>query len=144
MVNNLYSILGVSSDADESTLKKAYRNLAKKYHPDLHPDDAEAEAKFKEINEAFAILSDPDKRRAYDKERQSNSRQRTTASKANASRTSKPQSGSMDFSQMQNSFAQFFGFDPTTGQIVNEEKLHGQKSNPLDTTDLFNRFMGFK
>ena len=66
MAKDLYSILGVSRDADENVLKKAYRSLAKKYHPDLHPDDAEAEAKFKEINEAFAILSDPEKRRKYD------------------------------------------------------------------------------
>ena len=70
MAKDLYSILGVSRDADENVLKKAYRSLAKKYHPDLHPDDAEAEAKFKEINEAFAILSDPEKRRKYDQEQQ--------------------------------------------------------------------------
>ena len=61
-----YEVLGVSKDADEATLKKAYRKLAKKYHPDINPGDAEAEQKFKEASEAYAILSDADKRRQYD------------------------------------------------------------------------------
>lgn len=61
-----YEVLGVSKDADEATLKKAYRQVAKKYHPDMNPGDKEAEKKFKEASEAYAILSDPDKRRQYD------------------------------------------------------------------------------
>ena len=61
-----YEVLGVSRDADDATLKKAYRQLAKKYHPDMNPGDAEAERKFKEASEAYAVLSDPDKRRQYD------------------------------------------------------------------------------
>ncbi|MBQ9765843.1 MAG: molecular chaperone DnaJ [Lachnospiraceae bacterium] len=61
-----YEVLGVPKDADEATLKKAYRQLAKKYHPDTNSGDAEAEAKFKEASEAYAILSDADKRRQYD------------------------------------------------------------------------------
>lgn len=61
-----YEVLGVDKTADESTLKSAYRKLAKKYHPDMNPGDKEAEAKFKEASEAYAILSDPDKRRQYD------------------------------------------------------------------------------
>ena len=61
-----YEVLGVSKDADEAALKKAYRALAKKYHPDMNPGDAEAEKKFKEASEAYAVLSDPDKRRQYD------------------------------------------------------------------------------
>ena len=61
-----YEILGVSRDADDATLKKAYRAWAKKYHPDMNPGDAEAEKKFKEASEAYAVLSDADKRRQYD------------------------------------------------------------------------------
>ena len=61
-----YEVLGVDRGADEATLKKAYRKLAKKYHPDMNPGDKEAEAKFKEATEAYSILSDPDKRRQYD------------------------------------------------------------------------------
>ena len=61
-----YEVLGVPRDADEAALKKAYRQLAKKYHPDINPGDKEAEAKFKEASEAYAVLSDPEKRRQYD------------------------------------------------------------------------------
>lgn len=61
-----YDILGVDKNADEATIKKAYRTLAKKYHPDMNPGDAEAEKKFKEANEAYAILSDPQKKQQYD------------------------------------------------------------------------------
>ncbi|MEY8336748.1 molecular chaperone DnaJ [Lachnospiraceae bacterium 62-35] len=61
-----YEVLGVSKDADEAALKKAYRALAKKYHPDANPGDEEAEKKFKEASEAYTILSDPEKRRQYD------------------------------------------------------------------------------
>lgn len=61
-----YEVLGVDRNADDATLKKAYRKLAKKYHPDMNPGDKEAEAKFKEATEAYGVLSDPDKRRQYD------------------------------------------------------------------------------
>lgn len=61
-----YEVLGVDKSADEAAIKKAYRVLAKKYHPDANPGDAEAEKKFKEASEAYAVLSDPEKRRQYD------------------------------------------------------------------------------
>ena len=61
-----YEVLGVGKDADDNAIKKAYRVLAKKYHPDMNPGDAEAEKKFKEASEAYAVLSDPEKRRQYD------------------------------------------------------------------------------
>lgn len=61
-----YEVLGVDRGADEATIKKAYRKLAKKYHPDMNPGDKEAEKKFKEASEAYAVLSDAEKRRKYD------------------------------------------------------------------------------
>lgn len=61
-----YEILGVDRGADDAAIKKAYRQLAKKYHPDANPGDKEAEQKFKEASEAYAVLSDPEKRKQYD------------------------------------------------------------------------------
>ena len=61
-----YEVLGVSKDADQQEIKKAFRKLAKKYHPDLNPDDKGSEVKFKEVNEAYEVLSDDEKRRKYD------------------------------------------------------------------------------
>ena len=62
-----YEILGVSREADDATLKKAYRKQAMKYHPDRNPDDKVAEQKFKEVSEAYEVLKDPQKRAAYDR-----------------------------------------------------------------------------
>lgn len=61
-----YEVLGIDRNADEAAIKAAYRKKAKKYHPDLNPGDAEAEQKFKEVNEAYEILSDPEKKQRYD------------------------------------------------------------------------------
>ena len=61
-----YEVLGLSKGAGEAEIKKAYRSMAKKYHPDMNPGDSEAEAKFKEVNEAYAVLSDADKKAQYD------------------------------------------------------------------------------
>jgi curved DNA-binding protein len=61
-----YSILGISKTASQEEIKQAFRKLARKYHPDVNPGNKQAEAKFKEINEAYEVLSDPDKRKKYD------------------------------------------------------------------------------
>lgn len=62
-----YKVLGVAKNADEKEIKRAFRKLAQKYHPDKNPDDPTAEAKFKEVNEAYTVLSDSDKRSKYDR-----------------------------------------------------------------------------
>ena len=61
-----YEVLGVSKSASADEIKKAYRKMAKKYHPDVNPDNKEAQAKFTEVNEAYEILSDPEKKSKYD------------------------------------------------------------------------------
>jgi molecular chaperone DnaJ len=76
---DFYAVLGVSKGASDADIKKAYRKLARKYHPDQNPGDAAAEAKFKEISEAHAVLSDPEQRKEYDAIRAMGSGARFTA-----------------------------------------------------------------
>ena len=66
MAKNYYDILEVSKNATADEIKKSYRKLARKYHPDVNPGDKEAESKFKELSEAYAVLSDEEKRKEYD------------------------------------------------------------------------------
>jgi len=101
---DFYRVLGVSKDADASELKKVYRKLARTYHPDSNPGDAAAEAKFKEISEAYSVLSDPEQRREYDELRAMGSGARFTAGGAGSegfedvfSRFSRGGGGSPDF-----------------------------------------------
>ena len=61
-----YEVLGLSKGADAGSIKKAYRKLAKKYHPDTNQGDKQAEKKFKEVTEAYTVLSDPEKKKMYD------------------------------------------------------------------------------
>ena len=61
-----YEVLGVQKGASDDDIKKAFKKMARKYHPDLHPDDKECEEKFKEVNKAYDVLSDPEKRQRYD------------------------------------------------------------------------------
>ena len=62
-----YNVLGIQRGADQETVKRAYRSLARKYHPDRNPDDVEAERRFREVVTAYETLSDPEERRRYDR-----------------------------------------------------------------------------
>ena len=66
MAEDFYDTLGISREASDSEIKSAYRKLARKYHPDVNPGNSSAENRFKEISEAYEVLSDPDKRRRYE------------------------------------------------------------------------------
>lgn len=135
---NHYEVLGVTSSASDDDLKKAYRALAKKFHPDLNPGDSVAEKKFKDVNEAYSILGDPKKRQEYDQELAGTPKKGKAKGKAHTAGPAAPP----DISRMRQGFESFFGFDPDSGEIIDEEKL--KTKNPLDTSDLFERFMGFK
>ena len=67
MARDFYDVLGVSRSASDKEVKQAFRRLARKYHPDVNPGDAQAEERFKEINRAYEVLSDADKRKKYDR-----------------------------------------------------------------------------
>src|SRR4051794_37007683 len=67
MAKDLYSVLGVGKKASADEIKKAYRKLARQYHPDRNPDDPKAEERFKEVQTAYDVLGDPDKRKQYDR-----------------------------------------------------------------------------
>ncbi|EIW19162.1 molecular chaperone DnaJ [Pelosinus fermentans] len=141
---NPYAILGVSKDAGEDEIKKAYRKLAKKYHPDVNRNNPAAEQKFKEVGEAYQILSDKQARRSYDE-----AAQKTAAAAKEPRRQSTDTSdgGAFDIANMaqgmQGSFERYFGIDPQTGKVTREEKLNvnaKKKKNPLDTTAMFEGF----
>lgn len=123
MGREYYRILGVSENATETEIRKKYRELARKYHPDSNPGDIEAEKRFREIAEAYAVLSDKEKRSAYDARRL-------------------PKEKEKSVSPME----QFFGFRPdmknTYGKTSNFKKE--QKANPIDMTEMFERYMGIK
>lgn len=137
-MKNYYDILGISSNSTKQEIQKSFRNLAKKYHPDVNKDNLEIEKKFKEIKEAYEILKDDVKRERYDKTLNKNNKK----SEEHKIYNERIQKGTFEFSDIKRSFESFLGFDVETGEIKQEEKL--KTRNPIDTTDLFEKFMGFK
>ena len=140
---DFYKVLEVSQKATEEELKSSYRRLSKKYHPDVNPGNAEAEKRFQEISEAYGVLGDKEKRKAYDKERRSRDFGAETTKKKTAGTTtgSSPQ---FDINNMASQFESFFGFHPDSGEIHEQafDLNKGKKTNPIDTTGLFERYMG--
>ncbi len=137
---DLYEIMGISRDASQEEIKKAYRKLAKKYHPDANPGDKNAEEKFKEINEAYTTLSDEERKKAYDLKFEGKSDTRKTEThERNGQRGNGPVQGStsFNFENVEKSFEQFFGFNPKTKEKVMKTK---EKKNPLDTSQAFENY----
>ena len=102
-----YEVLGVSKNASEEDIKKAYRKLAKQYHPDMNPGDKNAEARFKEAGEAYEVLSDPAKRRKYDQFGFAGVDPTYGAGSAGGGYTS--YTGGFDFGDIGDIFSSFFG-----------------------------------
>lgn len=132
-----YGILGVSEQADEEQIKQAYRKLAKKYHPDLNPDNAEAEAKFKDVVEAYETLGDAEKRKKYDLKRN-----KTGEKNANGSRqTAKTPDMNINMGNFTKDMERYFGFS-FNGKDAGKTKEKGTgKRNPLDVTEMFEAYM---
>ena len=114
-----YEVLGVSRDADDAAIKKAYRQLAKKYHPDTNPGDKEAEAKFKEASEAYAVLSDAEKRRQYDQFGHS------------AFENGGAGGGGFDYSNMGDIFSDIFGGGDIFGDLFGGGSRRRNSNGPM-------------
>lgn len=137
---NPYQVLGVSQTDDEDTIKKAYRKAAKECHPDTHPGDKRAEERFKEIGEAYRILSDKQKRKEYDA--RVAQRERESATGTNSTQTGRRSAGEPIYpGDIEKEFERFFSKGV---QSEKKENSSQQKINPMDVTDLFERYMGFK
>ena len=105
-----YKILNVPHQADESQIKQAYRKLAKRYHPDLNPDNPEAEARFKDIVEAYETLGDPAKRRKYDANMIQSSAMMGTEPKAQKAARSAGAAQGVNFGNFTRDMERYFGF----------------------------------
>src|SRR3990172_4025372 len=115
-VNDYYEILGVSKNASQDDIKKAYRKFARKYHPDLNPGDKTSEHKFKEINEAYSVLGEEKKRADYDQFGKS-------PFEASASSSEQRYEGARpDFGETFN----FGGFEDVFSDIFGADRRHGQ------------------
>lgn len=138
---DFYQIIGVARDADTATIKKAYRRLVKECHPDTHPGDRKAEERFKRISEAYAILSDDEKRKLYDQEAVA------AGEKQKQNSTRRESSGRpFDPADFQREFENLFSFGgKKAGTREKQDKNQGRdRINPLDTSALFEKYMGFK
>lgn len=149
---NYYELLGVPQDADQATIKAAFRKKAKKYHPDTNPGNAQAEKIFKELNEAYSILSDEVKRSKYDREQCAGStfgdehafkgKTGQTERKAAVKKQGNPFMG----------FQGGFDFDEMMGAGMKFEKSTAQKQKKptpgapdfMNTNVQFAKFFGFK
>lgn len=144
-MTDYYKILGIMPDADEKEVKAAYRKLSKKYHPDTAPDSPQTAEKFHEIQCAYEIISDREKREKYDQQRSSRGTraeqafQRGTSGKSQQSQQKAP---APDMSQ----FERFFGFQAGKGMESYQDKKSGTKKaeGPIKPEDLFSSFFKIK
>ena len=136
-----YKVLGVPENAGEEQIKQSYRKLAKKYHPDLNPDNPEAEAKFKDIVEAYETLGYDEKRKAYDLKRKKTGEGR----RQDRDQAAKAPDANIDFGNFTKDMERYFGFSFAGENAGKQGKSGGGgKKNPLDVTEMFEAFMKMK
>ena len=126
-----YKILEIDEDADSITIKKSYRILTKKYHPDLNPDDGEVEEKFKQVNQAYEVLGEPKSREKYD-----DMLRRSRGEKKSTQRNQEPETQEKNteqesvkfrFDNNKEYFKDFWGFDPDTNEIIRDKIIKDKK-----------------
>ena len=149
MDKTYYQMLGVSQDADSTTIKNAFRKLAKKYHPDINPGNAEAEKMFKDVNEAYSVLSDDGKRAKYDRDLAEGVNGFGQAqSRSNQSQATRQKSAANPFM----GFGQEFDFDACMGagmkfekEYTDSKKQKAGNSAPdfMNVNAQFAKFFGF-
>ena len=134
-----YDVLGLKKDADDETLRAAYRALVRKYHPDLNPGDKTAEAKTMELNEAWETLGDPEKRKKYDMEL-SGARQRKPFVTGQTPRSGRPMNQE-EYNNLSKAFGDMFSPESIKESIEkNKPKQRGQ----IKDSDFFEHVMGIK
>ena len=131
-MKDYYKILEISINATNDDIKKAFRSLAKKYHPDRNVNDENALRKFQEVNEAYEVLSNEDSRKEYDKKissfKQSNSKETNSKNNNSSNEKKKYQDKSESIENLNKYFESFFGFNANTNDI-NKDKLKKQKES---------------
>jgi DnaJ-class molecular chaperone len=143
-VKNYYEILGIDCDSNKDEIKKAFRNLAKKYHPDKNKDNEEAYKKFQEVSEAYEVLGSEDSKANYDKKLASlkNKSKNKSEEKSRTSSNKAANSKEANLGDLNSYFESFFGFNGQSNEI-NKDKIKKSK-NPMDTSDIFERFFSNK
>lgn len=144
-MKDYYGVLGVKAEDNIETIKQAYRKLAKKYHPDLHPGDKAAEDHFKEIGEAWGTLGDTGKRSKYDQTLQTTVKGawRATSGKEESAQSSSAVHSQVSYENIMSSFDSFFSED-NLSKAAKEQRGAKPAKNPFDTNAMFEKFMGFK
>jgi len=132
-----YDILGVGKEATPEEIKKAYKVLAKKYHPDLNPNNKAAAAKMAEVNEAYSVLGDEDARKKYDDLRAGTPNQDFV--KRQPKRKAPVTAASFNMNDFESRFEQFFGKVKKSGS-----NNSGKGKSPLDASGVFESYFGKK
>jgi molecular chaperone DnaJ len=140
-MKNFYEILEVSKDATKDEIKKSFRNLAKKYHPDTNINDKTLSEKFQLINEAYSVLSDEKSRKEYDEKIfKTQDPLKNNREKKKGNTYSEKTGDIKDAMENLNSkFEEFFGFNGNTSE-VRDDFLKKDSKNPMDTSAIFNSF----
>ncbi|WP_145409979.1 J domain-containing protein [Paenibacillus xylanexedens] len=149
-MSDFYAVLGVSRDASPEQIKKSYRQLAKKYHPDVNGGDAQAEARFKQVHEAYSTLGNPELKAAYDQQPRSGGSGSSKGTGSNhatrenhAASGGNPVTGWSDPSRMHEQFEQFFGIRPKGKESPNSgNKADSHKG--MDMSAMFDRYFGVR